>query len=112
MVALPRMASEPLDEYLAVRGEASAEAPLFVTVYGRPIASNVVTRAARRTGKRIGRRVHPHMFRHSYATELHDRGANIRDIRDLLGHESVSATEIYTHVSTARQKKVVGLLEQ
>src|SRR5947208_16659941 len=106
------MASEPLDEYLAVRGEASAEAPLFVTVYGRPIASNWVTRAARRTGKRIGRRVHPHMFRHSYATELHDRGANIRDIRDLLCHESVSATEIYTHVSTARQKKVVGLLEQ
>ena len=112
VVALPRLASEPLDEYLAVRGERSAEAPLFVTAYGRPIASNVVTRAARRAGTRIGRRVHPHMFRHSYATELHDRGADIRDIRDLLGHESVSATEIYTHVSTARQKKVVSLLEK
>jgi len=38
--------------------------------------------------------------------------ADIRDIRDLLGHESVSATEIYTHVSTARQKRVVSLLEK
>ncbi len=52
-----------------------------------------------------------HMFRHSCATELLERGADIRDIRDLLGHESVATTEIYTHVSAARQRRVVQLLD-
>ncbi len=51
------------------------------------------------------------MFRHSHATELLERGADIRDLRDLLGHESVATTEIYTHVSAARQRRVVRLLD-
>jgi site-specific recombinase XerD len=51
------------------------------------------------------------MVRHNYATELLERGVDIRDIRDLLGHESVATTEIYTHVSAARRRRVVQLLE-
>ncbi len=51
------------------------------------------------------------MLRHSYATQLLERGASIRDIRDLLGHKSVATTEIYTHVSAARKRQVVQLLE-
>ena len=54
----------------------------------------------------------PDADRHSYATELLERGADIRDIRDLLGHESVATTEIYTHVSAARQRRTVQLLEK
>jgi len=66
----------------------------------------------KRVARRLGQNVHPHMFRHSYATELLERGADIRDIRDLPGHESVATTEIYTHVSAARHRRTVQLLEK
>jgi site-specific recombinase XerD len=71
-----------------------------------------VTKAVKRVARRLGQNLHPHMFRHSYATELLERGADLRVIRDLLGHESVATTEIYTHVSAARQRGVVQLLEK
>jgi integrase/recombinase XerC len=111
VVVLPRAGSQALSAYVAARGSAPAQAPLFVTATGRPITHRVVTRAVRRAGRRLGMHVHPHMFRHSYATELLERGADIRDIRDLLGHESVATTEIYTHVSAARRRRVVQLLD-
>jgi site-specific recombinase XerD len=70
-----------------------------MTAAGQRITHKVVTRVVRRVGERIGRHLHPHMFRQSYATELLDRGADIRDIRDLLGHESVATTEIHRRCS-------------
>jgi integrase/recombinase XerD len=78
----------------------------------RRITHRVVTKAVKRVARRLGQNLHPHMFRHSYATELLERGADLRVIRDLLGHESVATTEIYTHVSAARQQGVVQLLEK
>lgn len=112
VISLPKPGQRMLKAYLASRQDTGPEAPLFVTSVGQRITHKVVTRVVRRIGQRLGRHLHPHMFRHSYATELLERGADIRDIRDLLGHESVATTEIYTHVSAARQRRVVELLEK
>ena len=94
-----------------LRQGAGAEDPLFVTTGRRRVTHRVVTKAVKRMARGLGQN-HPHMFRHSYATELLDRGADLRVIRDLLAHESVATTEIYTHVSAARQRSAVQLLEK
>lgn len=67
----------------------------------RPIVPRTLHKAIQRIGLLIGYHLHPHMLRHTYATELLRAGLSIRDVQVLLGHARLGTTEIYTHVEPA-----------
>lgn len=81
---------------------------LFVNNHGDPISTRGVQYVVNEAGKKanLKQNLHPHVFRHTFATHLLDNGASIRVVQSLLGHESLSTTQIYTHVSQERIKKV------
>lgn len=90
-------------------GEKDPQRPLFVTFRGRGVYPEYVDRAIRAelegaegfTGKKS-----PHVLRHTLATELLDRGADLFSIKELLGHSSLAATQVYTHNSIEKLQKV------
>ena len=87
--------------------ERSLTEPLFVTYEGRPLYPNYVDRAVKSalgSVKSIRGQKSPHVLRHSLATELMNEDTPLNSIKELLGHSSLAATQVYTHSSIARLK--------
>lgn len=80
---------------------------VFVNQKGKPLTSRGVQYRMQQHAQQCNLQVHihPHMFRHSFATHLLDNGADLRFVQELLGHSSLSTTQIYVHVSQQRLKK-------
>jgi integrase/recombinase XerD len=112
VVPVGRTAIESLKRYIEV-GRPKLVTPkspanVFLTRRGTPFAAVTlwlhIKNRVRRAG--VGRNITPHMLRHSFATHLLDHGADLRVIQELLGHASISTTEVYTQVTVGRLREV------
>lgn len=116
VVPLGEAAIEAIEEYerqargvlLASHGGPGASPALFVTRRGGPMTRQAfwknIKRYARQAG--IDTSISPHQLRHSFATHLLERGADLRIVQALLGHEDINTTQIYTHVARERLKQL------
>lgn len=112
IIPLGEMAAEAVRNYLPARPEPAARAyedVLFLNRSGRPLSRvsvfNLVKERAMAAG--IHKEISPHTFRHSFATHLIEGGADLRIVQEMLGHESILTTEIYTHIDSSTWQAAV-----
>lgn len=110
IVPIGAVARDKIQLYMELRRpKRPSETTLFLNNRGEPLTRvmvfNIIKQAAYLAG--IDKQISPHTLRHSYATHLLEAGANIRQVQELLGHESISTTEVYTHLDRKHLRGVV-----
>lgn len=113
LVPLGEPARRALRAWLDVRGRLMSEvsterSALFLNHRGGRITARSVARLLGKHRRRAGiaTEASPHTMRHTFATHLLDRGADVRSVQELLGHRSLSSTQVYTHVTSQRLREV------
>ena len=112
-VPLGEIASNELKIYINNRNRLKIDSKssdiLFLNRYGRGLTRSMIFKIISDASKRVGldKKISPHTLRHSFATHLIKNGADLRTIQLILGHESITTTEIYTHLDTLHLEEVL-----
>lgn len=115
LVPMASSTASAIMDYLSVRPESDAgcEDVLFLNRFGRALSRVAVFKMVKSVALVAGvdKNLSPHTFRHSFATHLVENGADLRVVQEMLGHESILTTEIYTHVdSTTWQREIKEII--
>ena len=111
LVPMAPSTASAIIKYLSVRPESDAgcEDVLFLNRFGRALSRVAVFKMVKSVALVAGvdKNLSPHTFRHSFATHLIENGADLRVVQEMLGHESILTTEIYTHVDSATWQREI-----
>ena len=106
IVPFGRLVAEAMENYQMKRiekfGKINQQAPLFLSNRGKRLSRQMIQVIVKKTLEEVSEQLHlsPHVLRHSFATHMLDRGAELLAVKEILGHESLSTTQLYTHLQT------------